>query len=254
MPKLITAKTMGGEWWFGSKNDQPYIVKESSDGVDRDPGSNSGVPRPIDQDKYYAHTLNYWTTSGVPWSSTGMTCGTNDSMGNHYWSSYIYGADARNAYAKCQDINHSPLYDEIITRMSFDWVKVDGAFKGENKHHIRCASVGLMYRTGTNSCGTRGWPCPTNEILHRFEKTVSAENIETGSYNKTISGGVKYPIGFWVCIEWQGNGINEAAKGVPKIVIKNLRLGVNTTKDPILTKFQRYTSHTPDDPRPIWTK
>lgn len=255
MVKIITAKTMGGEWYFASPSNNPYTVPRSSDGVDRDPGSNSGNPRPIDQDKYYAHTTSHWSCSGIPWSGTGMWCGTKTNIGDHYWSSYIFGVDAETKHADCRDVECSPVHNNLIYRMSFDWEKIDGATKSSTRHHIRMASVGLICRTGNNSCTTKGWPCPTNERLHKFETSTTSPHKVTGSYNKTCSGAyAKYPIGFWVCIEWQGNGLNSAESGVPGIRVKNLRLGVNTTNDPILLKFQKYSSFSPADKLPIWTK
>ena len=254
MAKIITAKTMGGEWYFASPSNNPYTVPRSSDGVDRDPGSNSGNPRPIDQDKYYAHTTSHWSCSGIPWSGSGMTCGTKTNIGDHYWSSYIFGVDAETKHADCRSVEHSPVYNYLINRMSFDWEKIDGATKSSTRHHIRMASVGLICRTNTNSCTTKGWPCPTNERLHKFETSTNSGHKVTGSYNKTISTPAKYPIGFWVCIEWQGNGMGSASSGVPKIIVKNLRLGVNTTSDPILLKFQTYSSASPPTDYPIWTK
>ena len=257
MAKIITAKTMGGEWYFGSPSNSGYKVSESSDGKTEEGGSiSTGAPQSVPDGMYYSGSGSYWTCSGIPWSSTGMTCGTNTDVGNHFWSTYIFGVDKRNAYARCSNIPHSPVYDNLINRIQFDFEKVDGAKHNDKSHHIRVATLGLMYRTGTNTCGIKSFPCPTNEVLHRFETTYSSSALtKTGSYNKTCSGAyVKYPIGFFVCLEWQGNRTGTALDKVPKVVVKNLRLGVNTTNDPILNKFQTYSSHTPPTDFPMWTK
>jgi hypothetical protein len=253
--QIITAKRMGGEWYFGSRDNTAYKLTRGSDGVDYEGSSSSGNPQPVDDGKYYSGKGSFWTASGIPWSGTGMTCGTNTNVGDHYWSTYVFGADKREEWGSAVDIEHSPVYDNLINRISFDWVKVDGATKDSKRHHIRAAALGLIYRTGNRSYGIKSFPCPTNEILHRFETSTTSGYTQTGSYNKTCSGAyVKYPVGFFLNIEWQGNGLGSASSGVPKIVVKNLRLGVNTTNDPILTKFQRYQNYTRPDPLPIWTK
>ena len=252
--KIITNYTMGGEWVFGSREDKAYKLSFSSDGNDREGSSNSGNPQSVPANKYYSGKGTYWTASGIPWNGTGMTCGTSSDIGDHYWSTYVFGADAREEWGRASNIPHSPIYDEIICRIKFDWEKIDGSTK-ENRHHIRVATLGLIYRTGNSSYGIKSWPCPTGEVLHRFEKSTTSGSKQTGSYNKLCGGAyVKYPIGFFVNLEWQGNGTGKASSGVPKVIIKNLRLQAETTHDPIMVKFQNYSNFAKPNPIPMWTK
>lgn len=257
MAILMTMKTIGraGSWWFGSRDNKGFKLTKSSDGVDREGSSNTtGNPQSVDDGKYYSGKGSYWTCSGNPWDSSGMTCGTVQKVGNHYWSSYVFGVDKQQEWGRLSDTYHSPVYDHLVNRISFDWVKVDGATSTTTSHHIRGAALGLIYRTGTSSFAVKSWPCPTNEPLHRFETSKTSGHTVTGSYNKTCSGQhVKYPVGFFLCIEWQGNGASTATKGVPKIVIKNLKLGTGATEDPLMVKYGAYSSFSKPNPLPLWT-
>ena len=252
--QIITNYTMGGEWVFASASNSAHKLSYSSDGSEREGSSNSGVPKPVPTNTYWSGKGSYWTASGIPWNGTGMTCGTNTKVGDHYWSTYVFGADARQEVGRAENIEHSPIYDPIIRRIKFDWEKVDGSEK-ENRHHIRVATLGLIYRTGNSSYGIKSWPCPTNEVLHRVEKSTTSGSKQTGSYDKLCDGAyVKYPIGFFVNLEWQGNGAGTAKSGVPKVIIKNLRLQADTTEDPIMVQFQNYSNFAPPNPITMWTK
>jgi hypothetical protein len=254
---LMTAASMNktGEWWFGSRENRGFKLTKSSDGVDREGKSSSGNPQSVDDGKYYSGKGSYWTCSGEPWGSSGMTCGTVQNVGDHYWSSYVFGVDARQEWGRLSDTKHSPVYSYLINRISFDWTKVDGSTRS-NAHHIRGAALGLIHRTGTSSFAVKSWPCPTSERLHKFESSTNSGHSVSGSYNKTCSGQhVKYPVGFFLCIEWQGNSNGTASSGVPKIIIKNLRLGTNAGSglDPLMTKYDNYSSFSQPDPLPLWT-
>ena len=258
--RLITSGNLSGRNLFGGTGTDSAAANTCTKGWDNTaPGSSSsnGVEQPVPVGQYWVEK-DYWTCSGNPFTSTGFKCTNTSKINNHYWSSYIYGCNyqekgADTSFPKPNASKHSPIYDRLIQGVTFDWVKYDHSSKVKSAH-VRVAAMGMICRTGTTSTEIKGLTCPIKYAdndnpwgdLHSFA-TPYGEHTSTGSIDRNFSSAIKYPVGFYICMEWQGNSGASGSYSGQYITIKNLKFKFDESDGQIiLPAYKSYPTHSFD--------
>ena len=260
--RLITSGNLAGRNLFGGTGADSAAANTCSkswDNTNKSSSSNGGYEQAVPVGQYWNED-DYWTCSGNPFTSTGFKCTNTSIIKRHYWSSYVYGCNyqgrgADTSFPKPNVSKHSPIYDRLIQGVTFDWVKYDHTSKVDISH-IRVAAMGVICRTGTTSTEIKGLNCPViprdpqnkpEGDLHSFA-TGYGERTTTGSIDRNFSSSIKYPVGFYICIEWQGNAsnVNTGYQG-QYITIKNLKFKFDESDGQIiLPAYKQYPTHTFD--------